>query len=64
MKEELDGEIIKEFVGLRVKILSYLLDDSSGDKRAKSTKKCVIKKRKLKFEDYKNLLEGINFKIK
>ena len=47
MKEELDGEIIKEFVGLRVKTLSYLLDDSSEDKRAKSTKKCVIKKENL-----------------
>ena len=47
MKEELDGEIIKEFVGLRVKILSYLLDDGSGYKRAKSTKKCVIKKENL-----------------
>ena len=44
MKEELDGEIIKEFVRLRVKTLSYLLDDGSEDKRAKSTKKCVIKK--------------------
>ena len=47
MKEELNGEIIKEFVGLRVKTLSYLLDDGSEDKIAKSTKKCVIKKENL-----------------
>ena len=40
-----------EFVGLRPKTYSYLIDDCSGDKKAKGTKKCVTK-RILKFEDY------------
>ena len=46
----------QSFVGLRVKTYSYLIDDSSEDKKAKCTKKCVIK-RKLKLENYKNCLE-------
>ena len=57
MKDELGGKIIKEFVGLRSKTYTYLMDDGSEDKRVKGTKKCVIK-RKLKFEDYKNCLEA------
>ena len=48
---------MKKFVGLRVEMYSYLTDDSSEDKKAKGTKKCV-RKRKLKFEDYKNCLEA------
>ena len=43
--------------GLRPKTYSYLIDDDSEDKKAKGTKKCVIK-RKLKFENYKNCLEA------
>ena len=42
-----------EFVGLRAKTYSYLIDDGSQDKIAKCTNKCVIK-RKLKFENFKN----------
>ena len=48
---------MKEFVGLRAKTYSYLKDNNDEDKKAKGTKKCVIK-RKLKFEDYKNYLEA------
>ena len=48
---------MKKFVGLRVEMYSYLTDDSSEDKKAKGTKKCV-RKRKFKFEDYKNCLEA------
>ena len=33
------------------------MDDGSEDKKAKDTKKCVIK-RKLKFENYKHCLEA------
>ena len=44
-----------EFVVLRRKIYSYLMDDSSNDKKAKGTKKCIIK-RILKFNDYNNCL--------
>ena len=36
---------------------SYLIDDSSEDKKAKSTKKCLLK-RKFKFESYENCLES------
>ena len=39
------------------KTYSYLIDDSSEDKKAKGTKTCVIK-RKLKFENYKICLKG------
>ena len=46
-----------KFVGLRAKTYSYLIDDSSEDKKAKGTKKCVII-RKLKFENYRNCLEA------
>ena len=31
------------FVELRPKTYSYLIDDGSDDKKAKDTKKCVIK---------------------
>ena len=57
MKDELGGKIMKEFVGLRAKIYSYLIDDGSDNKKAKGTEKCVIK-RKHKSEDYKNCLEA------
>ena len=53
MKDELGGQIIKKFVGWRPKTYSYLKDNNDKCKRAKSTKKCVLK-RKLKFEYYKN----------
>ena len=44
MKDELGGQIMKEFVGLRPKSYSYLKDNNDEDKKAKGTKKCVIKK--------------------
>ena len=58
MKDELGGKIMTKFVGLRAKTYSYLIDDGSEDKKAKGTKKCVIKKQQLKFENYKNCLEA------
>ena len=39
--------------GLGAKAYSYLIDYGIEDKKAKSTRKCVIK-RKLKFENCKN----------
>ena len=47
-KDELGGKIMIEFVGLKTKTLSYLMDDGSEHKKAKGTKKCVIKQRLLK----------------
>ena len=49
-KDELGGKIIKEFVALRAKTYSYLMDDDTEYKKAKRTKKCVIK-RILMFKD-------------
>ena len=44
MKDELGGRIMTEFVALRPKTYSYLMDDDSEAKKAKGTKKCEIKK--------------------
>ena len=55
MKDELGGKIITEFVTLRPKTYSYLTGDGKEDRKAKGTKKCVIK-RMIKFNDYKNCL--------
>ena len=55
MKDELGGGIITEFVALRPKTYSYITDENIEMKKAKGTKKCVIKKM-LKFEDYKKCL--------
>ena len=55
MKDELGGKIITEFVTLRPKTYSFLTDDGREDKKAKGTKKCIIKN-KIKFNDYKKCL--------
>ena len=57
MKDELGGGIITEFVALRPKTYSYTTDEFIEMKKAKGTKKCIIKKM-LKFEDYKKCLFG------
>ena len=44
MKDELGGKIITEFVTLRPKMYSFLTNDGKEDKKAKGTKKCIIKK--------------------
>ena len=54
MKDKLGGKIITEFVK-RPKTYSFLTDDGKEDKKAKGTKKCVIKKM-IKFNDYKKCL--------
>ena len=55
MKDGLGGKIITEFVTLRPKTYSFLTDDGKEDKKAKGTKKCIIKKM-IKFIDYKKCL--------
>ena len=55
MKDELGGRVITEFVALRPNTYSYLTDGCKEDKKAKGTRKCVIK-RMIKFDDYKNCL--------
>ena len=57
MNDELGRKIMTKFVGLRAKTYSCLIDDGSEDKKAKNTRKCVIK-RKLKLENYKKLFRS------
>ena len=54
-KDELGGKIMKEFCAPRSKTYGYLMDDDSEKKKAKGTKKYIIKHR-IKFEDYKDSL--------
>ena len=59
MKDELRGEIIKEFVSLSPKMYSYRVCNTEP-KKCKGIKKCVVKKT-ITFEDYqKCLFEGRN----
>ena len=51
MKDELGGEIMKEFVSLRPKMYSYRVGNSEP-KKCKGIKKCVVKKT-ISFDDYK-----------
>ena len=54
-KDELGGKVITEFVTLRPKTYSFLTDGGKEDKKAKGTKKWIIKKM-TKFNDYKKCL--------
>ena len=51
-KGEIGGKIMTEFCAVRAKAYAYKLDDDTEHKRAKGTKKCIIK-RELMFENYK-----------
>ena len=54
MKDELGGDIMREFVALRPKMYAYKVE-SKELKRCKGIKKCVVKK-DIEFEDYKRCL--------
>ena len=43
MKDGLSGKMMKEFAALRGKSYSCLTDNTDEDKKAKRTKKCIIK---------------------
>ena len=60
---ELGGKIMKEFVGLRPKCYSYLMNDGKVDKRAKGIKRCVTK-RCLIFDNYVECLKEKKENIK
>ena len=52
MKDKLGGKIMTEFPALIPETYSYLMHHGNNDKKAKGTKKCIVK-RILKFNDYK-----------
>ena len=54
MKDELGGEIMKEFITLRPKMYAYKVG-SLESKKCKGIKKCVVQKT-ISFEDYRNCL--------
>ena len=54
-KDELGGKIITEFVALRPKAYAILDDYGNDYKKAKGTRKCVIKQ-KLIFQNFKDCL--------
>ena len=57
IKDELGRQIIKKIVGFYPKTYSYLKDNNDEFKKAKDTKKSVVK-RKLTFEYYKRCLKA------
>ena len=63
MKDELGRKIKRKFDGLTAKNYSYLIDEDSEDKKAKRTKKCVIR-RELQFENYKSCLKATQLENK
>ena len=63
IRDELGGKIMNNLLGLRAKTYSYLTDINGEDKKAKDTKKCLMK-RKVKFENYKNCLEAAQVESK
>ena len=52
-KDELGRKITTEVLALRAKAYAYVMEDGSEHKKAKGTKKCVIKQ-KLMFKNYKD----------
>ena len=54
-KDELGGKSIVESCALRAKTYAYKLDDDTEHKKAKGTKKCIVK-REIIFENYKDSL--------
>ena len=57
MKHELGGKIIAEFAILSSRKYSFLIVDDDGNKKAKSTKKCVIKRKFNLNINFRNFLE-------
>ena len=53
--DKLGGKIMTEFIALRAKVYAYITEDGSVHKRAKGTRKCIIK-REIMFQHYKDCL--------
>ena len=56
-KDEAAGKVIKEFVGLRAKMYSFILDEGEETKKCKGVKKQVIESF-ITHDDYKKCLEN------
>ena len=54
---------MREFVAHKPETYSYLMDDGSKHKRAKGTKKCIIK-REIKSKNYENCFFKNGIKLK
>ena len=54
-KDEVNGKVIDEFVGLRAKLYSYKMLEGEESKKCKGVKKLVVKK-SITHEDYKKCL--------
>ena len=54
-KDEAKGKIIKEFVGLRAKLYSYIMEEGKENKKCKGVKKQVVEEN-ITHEDYKTCL--------
>ena len=54
-KDELGGKIMTEFCALRAKAYAYKLDDDTEMKKAKGTKKCIVKT-EITFKNYVDAL--------
>ena len=54
-KDELGGKMMIEFCGLRAKAYAYRLNDGTEKKKAKGTKKCIVK-REITFKNYMDSL--------
>ena len=57
MKDKLGIRIMTGFIAVKCKVYTYLTDYGHVDKKAKGTKKCVIK-RGIKFQDYIDCMEN------
>ena len=55
MKDEAAGKTIKEFVGLRAKLYSFIMDDGKETKKCKGVKKQVVES-SISHKDYKTCL--------
>ena len=54
-KDEIGGKIMTEFCALRTKAYGYKLNDATEMKKAKGTKKCIVK-REITFKNYADAL--------
>ena len=54
-KDELNGNIMTEFVALVSRLYAFVDNNDKNEKKAKNVKKCVIKKI-LKYNHYKDVL--------